>query len=225
MSNPFFSVIVPHYDGAISDETFVEGMQSIASSNFDDYEVLIYHDGPTSRPIPDLDQFGFKYKYKETKKRYNNWGHSLRDLGIREASGEYIIHFNPDNILNENAMTSINKSILLAKEWSTSGTDMWYQQGQSFYEVCISPIIMEGVVRGPAGSMKRSGKVEDRLLMDGIPPQFHNVDCMQAVASKKAWLSIGGWYNKQEQSDGMLIEHLVRENSFCYSPQIIGVHR
>ena len=220
MSNPFFSIIVPHYDGAISDETFVEGMQSIASSNFDDYEVLIYHDGPTSRPIPDLNQFGFKYKYRETNKRYNDWGHSLRDLGIKEASGEYIIHFNPDNLLDLEAMGSIKKSIILSclAHKSLVGAP-------EYFNVCVSPILMEGVVRLFNGALQRTHRTKDLLIMDGVPPIKLNIDCMQVVASKIAWLSIGGWHNKSETSDGDLIEQLVKKYGYCYCPQIIGTHR
>ena len=100
--SPKFSIIMPHYDGAITDELFIEGMDSIESQTFKDFEVLIYHDGPLSRPLPDLSKYTFDYKFRETKTRYNDWGHSLRDLGIKEATGEYIVHFNPDNILYEN---------------------------------------------------------------------------------------------------------------------------
>ena len=92
MKQPKFSIIVPHYDGVISDETFIEGMDSILCSKYKNFEVLVYHDGPTSRPIPQsfksvYDYHKIDYKVKETKTRYNDWGHSLRDLGIREAKG------------------------------------------------------------------------------------------------------------------------------------------
>ena len=46
--SPKFSIIVPHYDGVITDELFIEGMDSIESQTFRDFEVLIYHDGPMS---------------------------------------------------------------------------------------------------------------------------------------------------------------------------------
>ena len=118
---PKFSIIVPHYDGVISDEKFLEGMRSILQSTYKNFEVLVYHDGPTSRPIPksfksEYDQHNIDYKIKETKTRYNDWGHTLRDLGIREAKGDYIVHFNPDNVLFPDALSGLAHALFLARQ-------------------------------------------------------------------------------------------------------------
>src|SRR5687768_6095821 len=86
---PRFSIIIPHYDGAISDELLVRGLASLASQTFDDFEVLLFHDGPLSRPLPDLTQFPLKIRLGITPQRFNDWGHSLRDFGIHHARGDY----------------------------------------------------------------------------------------------------------------------------------------
>jgi len=219
MKNLKFSIIVPHYDGVISDEIFIEGMKSLDESTFRDFEVLIYHDGPVSRPIPDLSEFSFTYKYRETKTRYNDWGHSLRDLGIKEASGDYIIHFNPDNLLYPDAMFNIHKSIVRLNELFGG-----------YVDIIICPIIMQGMVRVNSKealkvSLHRTYDNRDTLVMDGYPPMPLNIDCMQLVGKRSMWLSQGGWYNKEETSDGLIYQDLCNKHSYTTCGNLIGEHR
>lgn len=227
--NPKFSFIVPHYDGVITDEQFIEGMSSIAKSTYKNYEVRIYHDGPLSRPLPDLDQFGFEYSFRETNKRYNDWGHSLRDLGIREAEGEYIVHFNPDNILFPDALEGVIEILTFCKKakihQNVNSVEKVFGVYDNCYEVIVCPIILEGVIRFPNGSLTRTRVPEHRVILDGFPTIHHNVDCMQVVASKRAWLSIGGWYDKSETSDGLLAQELHHKYKSLYSQRMIGIHR
>jgi hypothetical protein len=215
-----FSIIVPHYDGVISDEMFIDGMDSIESSTFKDFEVLIYHDGPVSRPTPELSGYTFNYKFKATKTRYNDWGHSLRDLGIREAKGDYIVHFNPDNILYQEALNAIEES-----------TRQILDNGETHEtSIVICPIVLEGCIRvSPPGTLityifrDRSGG--STLILDGIPPALHTIDCMQLVAKRSIWLSEGGWYDKSENSDGVMYEKLCSKYDFLNCGTLIGVHR
>jgi hypothetical protein len=84
---------------------------------------------------------------------------------------------------------------------------------------------MEGVIRFANGSLARTKNPEHRTLLDGFPVRLHNIDCMQMVASKKAWLSIGGWHDKKETSDGVLAQQLYDKYKCIFSQNIIGVHR
>lgn len=227
--NPKFSIIIPHYDGVISDEQFLEGMSSIKNSTYRNFEVRIYHDGKLNRPLPNIDSFGFEYSFRETSKRYNNWGHSLRDLGIKEAKGDYILHFNPDNLLAPDGLQGvvdvlsyINKNNILKYP------DLINNPNECFSNCCevvICPIILEGVFRLPNGKLIRTKDPRHQLILDGFPPVLYNIDCMQVVATKKAWLSIGGWHDKSEMSDGLLIQQLHEKYKCLYSQKIIGIHR
>ena len=203
MKQPRFSIIVPHYDGVISDEMFLEGMKSLSESTYKDFEVRIYHDGPTSRPLPDVDQFGFEYSFIETKTRYNDWGHSLRDLGIREAKGKYILHFNPNNILYPDVLEGI----------STLDDD-----------IIICPIILEGTVRTNKG-MLRTHNPQHKVLMDAYPPVHQNIDAMQLVMKTDLWRKFGGWYDKSEQADGLMYQQFCQKALARYSHHVIGLHR
>src|SRR5437762_14065631 len=103
---PLFSIIVVHFQGTISRDVYLRGINSIQQQTMGDYEVLVYHDGPlldaeAPTPVP----------IRCTEVRHNDWGHSLRDRGIREAKGDYIVHFNADNVLYPHALELIAAEI------------------------------------------------------------------------------------------------------------------
>jgi len=100
---PRFSIVVPHYDGSISDGAMLRGLNSLAAQTLRDFEVLLLHDGPLTRPLPDLAKLNLPgLRFSAGAQRQNDWGHSLRDAGIRAATGDYVVHFNPDNVLSVN---------------------------------------------------------------------------------------------------------------------------
>src|SRR6476659_1981005 len=99
---PLFSVIAIHYQPSIPRDVYLRGVNCILRQTFSDYELLVYHDGPlidpdAPSPVP----------IRSSETRFNDWGHSLRDRGIREAGGDYILHFNCDNILYPHALELI----------------------------------------------------------------------------------------------------------------------
>lgn len=209
---PKFSIIVPHYDGVISDEQFIRGMNCLKNQTFTDFEVLLYHDGPISRPIPKVDLPNLKIVI--TEKRYNDWGHSLRDMGIKAAEGEYIIHFNPDNILYPLALQEI---------YDKSEEDFKYEVPNT---IIIFPILMRGLVSN-GNVIWREKENEDKkyMIFTGYPPAKFCIDCMQLVMKKSVWMDFGGWKDLSEQSDGNMYPLLVYKYGARYCSKILGEHR
>lgn len=197
-------------------------MDSLSQQTYKNFEVLIYHDGPVSRPFPNLDGYGIDYKFKETKKRYNDWGHSLRDLGIREATGDFIVHFNPDNLLLPTALQTMVETREMYKEIIHPNHP---KIAITALDVIINPCLLEGTVRLPDGTVYRTRDPRHRLLLDGFPVFPFNIDCMQLVASRKIWLEMGGWYDKSETSDGHILSAIYKKYQGIYTQQVMGVHR
>lgn len=207
-----FSIIVPHYDGVISDELFLRGMNSLKSQTFKDFQVLIYHDGPTSRPIPEVDLPNSKIII--TKKRYNDWGHSLRHMGIMECEGEYVVHFNPDNILYDNALQELYKL-------SEEEVDKFSPNN----EILIFPILMIGMRYNGFSLIREKSKVDKQwLILTGVPTIKHNIDCMQLVMKTNTWRGFGGWKDKSEESDGIMYQKFVQVFGARYCNKILGEH-
>lgn len=223
-----YSIIVPHYDGSINDELFIRGMNCLLNQEDQNFEVLIYHDGPISRPIPDLyKKFGDRCKLTITKKRDNDWGHSNRDKGIREATGEWIVHFNPDNIVYPNLLSEISKIIDTSDKYpsfyNSDGTKKLPSDA-----IIIFPIHMIGHYKFGLANMAACRIHEhhhQRFILTGDPCVFSNIDCMQVVMKKDLWLKHGGWYDKRSFGDGVMYQKIVsEENGAKYCDKILGEH-
>jgi len=224
-----YSIIVPHYDGSIDDKTFTRGMYCLLNQIEQNFEVLIYHDGPLSRPIPDIyKQFGDRCKLSITEKRENDWGHSNRDRGIRAAQGEYIVHFNPDNILYHDALYEVSKliddtriPIVRAENGKLVGSN----------NIIIIPVYMIGHFRYGLKSLSGmrikpeiSPRKEHRTIFTGDPCVFANIDCMQLIMKRELWMKYGGWYTKESYSDGLIYPRFVDDHGARYVDKILGEH-
>lgn len=206
---PTFSIVAPHYQPTIDADTFWRGMKCLLAQTYDNFEVLVYHDGPKVRDdkFPKDERFKFIY----TKERKNDWGHSNRQRGIKEAKGEYIVHFNPDNILYPNALEALNA--LRYKEFP----------GIEHDDLLVFSVLMrEMYTLGPyAARMKGS---ELSMVLTGYPPVKYNIDAMQLVMKRKLWLSYGGWYDKTEASDSIMYPRFIHEQRAKYTFEVLGEH-
>lgn len=229
MSSPKFSIIVPHYDETISDEVFVRGITCLLNQTYKNFEVLIYHDGPISRPIPEIYKNLQNHKLVITDKRENNWGHGNRNRGIHDSKGEFIIHFNPDNILYDNALDEINKTIEeepypRAMTINSSGRRILLGNN----DIIIFPILMIGHYRfGLNNYYCFRVKQNDyhSTIMTGDPAVKYNIDCMQLVMKRSLWLEYGGWYNKTNESDSIMYPKFVDDLGARYCNKVLGEHR
>lgn len=199
---PKFSIIATDAENHVPREKMKQGIRSILDQTYEDYELLIIHDGPRSNPfeldLPD------NARLLETEKFYGiygldefyagfGWGHHSRDMGIKVAEGEYILHFNIDNILYPHALQTISDKIDKTKA-----------------DVVIYACTHEKF---------------DIKYFSGIPPVMGKVDLLQCVASKKAWDSIGGWHRYDHSSDGFLFEEIIARYGYVHIPEVLGENR
>ena len=217
---PRFSVVIPHYDGSISDDLLLRGLHSLATQTLRDFEILLYHDGPLTRPLPDLAWLGDRLACATvTENRHNDWGHSLRDRGIREARGDFVVHFNPDNVLYPRALATLDAA---ARAPVTPVPQPEYAENP---EILIYAILMRGMVcNGRKGPWRNRYDTSRYLIYTGMPPILGAIDCMQVVISRRIWLEMGGWYDKAEVSDGRMYSKLIAERGARYIPEVLGEH-
>src|SRR6188768_1284835 len=66
-----------------------------------DWTMHIIHDGPDPEIEDILAAFAARwpqhFTYEFTEQRYNDYGHTLREMGIHKATGEYLLITNDDN--------------------------------------------------------------------------------------------------------------------------------
>ena len=211
---PLFSIIIVHYQGVNSHETFLRGLRSIEQQKFRDFEILCYHDGPLSHP--DLQ---FPIPVISTERRYNDWGHSLRDMGIRKATGDYILHFNADNILYPEALEEIAKEI-------KRGPRLFDQLHRPIdtNDIIIFPIKMWNLIKFRGHTIQLKGLPQFFLLLNGVPPILQNIDCMQLVMKRELWLAEGGWYDKRELGDGFMYQKFAQKYGYRNVGPVLGEH-
>lgn len=203
MSRPILSIIATHFEESATEEQFHRFIDSVNQPG--DFEVLIYHDGPVKKQKLNIPK---GIKFTATDKRYNDWGHSLRDMGIREAKGRYLLFTNCDNVIYP-ILDSFTKAIAIDTA-----------------PVYICPIVMVGVVQGEKygkSQMFRTFKPEDRLLLPG-EVEYGLIDCMQFIMKRKLWLRYGGWYNKHKNSDGIMYKQFAKKHTPTYIDTLLGEH-
>jgi hypothetical protein len=213
---PLFSIIVVHYQGSVPHELFLRGQKSIEDQTFRDFEVLRYHDGPLLDP-----SIQNQWPIECTPGRHNDWGHSLRDLGIHEASGDYIIFFNADNILYPNALEEIAREINRPHRIQDEKGKVYDTN-----DIIIFPIKMWGLIkfRKLIHQVKGKGKNDFFLILTGNPPIVRNIDCMQFVMRRELWLAEGGWLDKREISDGYMYEEFADKYGYRHVGPVLGEH-
>ena len=199
---PKFTVIATDAENHVPRNKMKQGVQSILNQTFNDYELLIIHDGtrsnkfeldlPDNAKLLETEQFYGIYGLEEFYAGYG-WGHHSRDLGLKMAKGEYIIHFNIDNILYPQALQTISDKIDKTKA-----------------EIVVFACKHEKF---------------DIQYFSGIPPVMGKVDLLQCVASKKAWDSIGGWYRYDHSSDGYLFQEMIDRYGYVHIPEVLGENR
>jgi len=227
VDQPKFSVIIPHYDGSIQSEYLRRALDSLRRQTYQSFEILLYHDGP--KRIPFAEEFTLSHypqitHLEETATRYNNYGHSLRDLGIRRARGEYILHMNADNILYDFALEKIVEA---ASQPRLNIVDPATNQvlDTNGNDILIFAILMVG---SESDGIRHWNDTRDDprhgMILTGYPAVQNNIDCMQLVMRRDLWLRYGGWYDLTSDGDGFMYPRFVSENRARYIPAVLGEH-
>lgn len=108
MNNPKITIIVPVYNA----EKYVrETLDSLKSQTMKDFEVLMIDDGSPDGSPAILDEYAqadsrFRVIHKE-----NGGVSSARNLGLREAKGEWLIFVDADDLLPQNALEALYAAV------------------------------------------------------------------------------------------------------------------
>jgi hypothetical protein len=73
---------------------------SLLAQTYKNWRLLLFHDGPDFGPLKtQIEAFNDpRVELAWTDRRYNDWGHSLRAIGLRFAKdADFIVHTNADN--------------------------------------------------------------------------------------------------------------------------------
>jgi hypothetical protein len=194
MKPPRFTIILVDYQGATPDALLLRGVDGILNQTCKDFELLCYHNGPLldESIVEPLKQRGVEFRCMD--KNYNDWGFESRSRGIREATGDYILHFNSDNVLVPQALEIVSKAI-----------DATNNPQMLVFQIFTT-------TRGT------------RHLLTGNPPVVHNIDALQAVVRRQVWVDNGGWVERTQTSDGEQLQRFAQKHGFVSINMVLGEH-
>ena len=98
---PKISIIVPVYN---VDKYLEESLNSIFNQTFNDYEVICINDGSTDSSLSILEAYSNKNPRIQVITQENCGCGCARNKGLKEASGEYLYFFDPDDLIEENTL-------------------------------------------------------------------------------------------------------------------------
>jgi Glycosyl transferase family 2 len=249
--DPLFTVIVTDYEPSVSRDFLRRKMACLAAQTCDDFEVLVYHDGPKSQSY-EADLAGCavhpRTQFIETPERIGDWGHTARDLGIRAARGRWIIHTNADNIFYPNLIAVLKEMATETQPWAFSLMPASYPLGlrhlvrwldrrwdtglqvprhymSSDPQILVYGIVMRGMV-AMSHHTTRVPETSSRqgVVFGGIPVRHGGTDCMQLVMRRDLWLAEGGWHDRSMDSDGMMYPEFARKYRVLPVPALLGEH-
>jgi hypothetical protein len=188
-----------------------KGLKSIANQTYRDFNFIICHDGPKEKTYEeegvDFKSLGLEPILLNTQVRNNDWGHSSRDFAMRYAYennlGEYFIIINIDNILFENALDEISKSI---------------ENNQD------CPIFIYNIINSKIRDLNTWKEHWFPQLLRGVPVILGNIDVMQFVAHRAIWKIEGFWYDKTQMSDGIIYEQVAKKYKFKEIFRVLGIN-
>ncbi|MCX7287995.1 MAG: glycosyltransferase family 2 protein [Rhodobacterales bacterium] len=249
--DPLFTVIVTDYEPSVPRAYFRRKMASLAAQTCDDFEVLVYHDGPKSRTYEeDLDGGPLHpaTQFFVTPSRAGDWGHTSRDLGIRAARGRWIIHTNADNVFYPNLIAVLKATLADPQPWAfayppkrypfgVKGLAKWLDKRwetklmapsvveSSDPQILVYAIVMRGNV-ALMNSQTRVREVAERqgVVFGGVPVKYGATDAMQLVMQRGLWLAEGGWHERAIDSDALLYQGFARKYRVLAVPVVLGEH-
>lgn len=222
MASPRFTIIGIYYQPVHPPEIFRRGVGSLLAQTFKDHELLIYHDGPLTAEVPDVG--GHKVEVRCTEKRHNDWGHTLRDGGIREAAGDYVLFFNLDNILYPNCLEVLDAESRRPPRLFSNHPQTGQKVAVDTDNILIFPIVYHDMQRYMQAWLRLPKDSGCHMIFTGNPPIFGQIDCMQLVMKRQLWLSEGGWHDKSEASDGVMYPQLCAKYGYRGVGPVLGEH-
>lgn len=106
--NAWLSIIIPVYNG---EKYIVRAVKSIVTQDTTGVEIIIIDDGSTDNSYAVCEQLAKKYKQIKLIHSENKGVSHARNLGIKEAKGEWITFLDADDYFLESAITTMEKSV------------------------------------------------------------------------------------------------------------------
>lgn len=175
-------------------------LHSLLSQTYDNFEVIVLHDGHDEQHANIMSEFltDDRFKYIQTPTRFNDWGMSLRNIGLEMVTGDYVINTNDDNYYTPNWLNEVNLAIEENSEINFV-----------YYDMVLSH-----------NNIENHNKKDYGLF---IPQLRHSYIDMGQFAVKSNIIA-GHKFSSNAPADGELIEEIKHKLNPYYINKILFVH-
>ena len=136
-SNPKISVIVPVYN---TEAYLKECVDSIVNQTYQNLEILLVDDGSTDNSGAMAEKFALEDKRVRVFHKENGGSSSARNLGIKEATGEYIGFIDSDDYIEPDMYELLAEGVgKYGLEMAQISRDEVDEEGNRMPDVCIPP--------------------------------------------------------------------------------------
>ena len=108
MKQPLLSIVIPVYNAKKSIKSIVT---CILREEFKDFELLLINDGSTDNTLAILEEIAEKDTRIKVYDKSNGGPSSARNLGLKEATGQYIQFYDSDDTIPNQALSITTKAI------------------------------------------------------------------------------------------------------------------
>gem|GEM_PF-331434 len=123
-SKPLVSVVIPFYN---TGKSTIKQLISVFKNDYQNYEIVLIDDGSTDDSFALVKEFVRQYKIKKSDSRKiqvltkeNGGVSSARNLGIKKASGEFIIFIDSDDTVEEKYISSLVDAITKYDDYNSN---------------------------------------------------------------------------------------------------------
>jgi len=111
MAMPFFSVVLPCYNGA---KTLPDTLNSVCAQTFKNFEVVVVNDGSTDSSLEILESYSDRLPLKIISQSNAGLG-GARNTAILNSSGEFVAFLDADDIWLDSKLQSVYQFIRAAQ--------------------------------------------------------------------------------------------------------------
>ena len=131
-NNTYLSIIVPVYN---AERYLCQCLDSILNQSFKDFELLLIDDGSTDKSGAICDEYARKEERVRVFHQQNQGVSVARNVGLKNAQGEWIYFPDSDDIIVENAFEIMIKKIAEDIDYVICGYEVYDEDGSCTYSI------------------------------------------------------------------------------------------
>lgn len=138
---PRFSIIIPVYN---VEKYILECLSSVLNQTFSDYEIILVDDGSTDSSGEICDEYASKYSNIHVYHQANQGQSAARNMGVRQAQGEYIWFVDSDDlIIKKDALELLKEKVdnepdLIVFGWKEASDDADFVKAEDRFNFDMS---------------------------------------------------------------------------------------